>query len=287
MSVVKREIKPIDLGIAEMRPRRAVTGAIIFEIAGHDASSKASRLAEKMAGALRDFPAKITVPRKMAELRVTGLEDSITPEVAAVIAAAGGGYQAAEVSVGVTRATPRGLDSLWLRCPLTAARKIGGGGSGGGRDGPGGKLHIGWSAVSISPLPTRQLQCYKCLGTGHVRQDCPSAVDRSDRWYRCRMEGHRARDCLARVLKCPVCADLGLPASHRLASPACTPPALRLRTVQEIRPSPDEGGDAMASKGTKPLRGPMEAKRNKEQVDRDDREGNGPERAMATEPSPT
>jgi hypothetical protein len=91
MSVVKREIKPIDLGIAEMRPRRAVTGAIIFEIAGHDASSKASRLAEKMAGALRDFPAKITVPRKMAELRVTGLEDSITPEVAAVIAAAGGG----------------------------------------------------------------------------------------------------------------------------------------------------------------------------------------------------
>jgi hypothetical protein len=90
MSVVKREIKPIDLGIAEMRPRRAVTGAIIFEIAGHDASSKASRLAEKMAGALRDFPAKITVPRKMAELRVTGLDDSITPEVALVIAAAGG-----------------------------------------------------------------------------------------------------------------------------------------------------------------------------------------------------
>jgi hypothetical protein len=57
MSVVRREIKPIDLGIAEMRPRRAVTGALIFEIAGHDASSKASRLAEKMAGALRDFPA--------------------------------------------------------------------------------------------------------------------------------------------------------------------------------------------------------------------------------------
>jgi hypothetical protein len=78
MSVVRREIKLPDLVIAEVNPRSAVTGAFIFEIAGQDASSKASRLAEKMAGALRDFPAKITVPRKTAELMVTGLEDSIT-----------------------------------------------------------------------------------------------------------------------------------------------------------------------------------------------------------------
>jgi hypothetical protein len=284
--VVRREIKLTDLGIAEMRPRRAVTGALIFEIAGQDASSKASRLAEKMAGALRD-PAKVTVPRKMAQLRATGLEDLITLEEVVAAVAEAGGCQAAEVSLGVIRAAPRSLGSVWVRCPLTAARKIGGSSSG-GRDAPGGKLYIGWSAArGVSPLPARQLQCYKCLETGHVRRDCPLAVDRSDRCYRCGMEGHRARDCLARVPKCPVCADLGLPASHRLGSPACTPPARRGRTVQEIRPAPDEGGDATASKETKPLTGPTEARRDKEEAGRDDHEGNGPEEAMETEPSST
>jgi hypothetical protein len=166
MSVVRREIKLSDLGISEIRPRRAVTGGLIFEIAGQDASSKASRLAEKMAGALRDIPAKVTVPRKTAELRVTGLEDSITPEEVAVTVAEAGNCQTAEVSVGVIRAAPRGLDSVWLRCPLTAARKIGGS-SGGGRDTPpGGNFHIRWSAARVSPLPARQLQMLQVLGDG-------------------------------------------------------------------------------------------------------------------------
>jgi hypothetical protein len=68
----------------------------------------------------------------------------------------------------------------------------------------------------VSPLPARQLQCYKCLEKGHVHQDCPSAIDRSDCCYRRGMEGHREKDYLARVPKCPLCADLGLPPSHRL-----------------------------------------------------------------------
>jgi hypothetical protein len=103
------------------------------------------------------------------------------------------------------------------------------------------------------------------------------------------MEGHRARDCLARVPKCPVCADLGLSAPHRLGSPACKPPACRGGgTVQEIRPAFDEGDDATASKETKPLTGPTEARRDKEEIGRDDREGNSPEEeVMETEPSPT
>jgi hypothetical protein len=120
-----------------------------------------------------------------------------------------------------------------------------------------------------------------------VHRDCPSAIDRSDRCYRRGMEGHREKDCLARVPKCPLCADLGLPPSHRLRSPACKPPARRGRTVQEIRPAPDEGGDATVSKGTKPLTGPTVTRRDKEEVGRVDREGNGPEEALETEPSPT
>jgi hypothetical protein len=153
MSVVRRAIKLSELGIAEVRARKAVAGALIFEIAGQDASSKASRLAERMARDLRDFPAKVIVPRRNAELRVTGLEDSIiSVEVAATVAEAGH-YQAAVVSVGVISAAPRGLVSVWLRYPLTAARKIGGSSGGRGDTPPGGKLHIGWSAARISHLP--------------------------------------------------------------------------------------------------------------------------------------
>jgi hypothetical protein len=142
-------------------------------------------------------------------------------------------------------------------------------------------------SARVSPFPACQLQCCKCLETGHVRRHCPSAVDRSDRCYRCGMEGHRARDCLARVPKSPVCVDLGLPASHRLGSPACEPPARKGKTVQEVRAAPDEGGDTIASKETKPLTGPTEARRDTEEVGRDHRVWNGPEETIKTEPSPT
>jgi hypothetical protein len=74
-----------------------------------------------------------------------------------------------------------------------------------------------------------------------VRRHCSSAGDRSDCCYRCGIEGNRTRDCLVRVPKCPLCADLGLPASHRMGSPECKPSASRRRAVQETRPAPDEG----------------------------------------------
>jgi hypothetical protein len=57
MSMVRREIKRSDLDIAKVRPRRAVTGALIFEIADQDVGRKASLLAERMAIVLRDSPA--------------------------------------------------------------------------------------------------------------------------------------------------------------------------------------------------------------------------------------
>ncbi|XP_033199997.1 uncharacterized protein LOC117162245 [Bombus vancouverensis nearcticus] len=112
MSVVKREVKLSELDITELRARRATTRALLFEIPGQDARSKASRLARRMAATLKDLPAKVTVPRRKAEIRVTGLEDSVTPgEVAAAVAEAGGCH-ADEVNVGVIRSAPRGLGSV-------------------------------------------------------------------------------------------------------------------------------------------------------------------------------
>ena len=77
MSVVRREVKLSELDIKELRFWKAITGASLFEISGQDARSKASRLAERMVATLKDLPATVTVPRRTAELRMTGLEDPI------------------------------------------------------------------------------------------------------------------------------------------------------------------------------------------------------------------
>jgi hypothetical protein len=168
-----------------------------------------------MAGALGVFPAKVTVLRKMAESRVIGLEDSITPEEVAAAVAVTEGCQNTEVSVGVIRTAHRGLGSVWLRCPLTAARKLGSSSDGGKRF----RRQAPHRVISGEghPHPALQHQCHTCLETGHMRRDCPSTVDRLDSCNRCSMEGHSVRDCLARVPKRPICVDLGLPASHRLS----------------------------------------------------------------------
>ncbi|XP_050493834.1 uncharacterized protein LOC126875153 [Bombus huntii] len=234
MSVVKREVKFYELDITELRPRRAITGALLFEIPGQDARSEASRLAERMAATLKDLPAKVTVRRRTAELRVTGLEDSVTPEEVAAAVAEAGDCQADKVNVGVIRSAPRGLESVWLRCPLTAARKISRG-------------RGAWSRVT-------------CAGIAHRR---PTG---------------------ALVPMCPVCADLGMPASHHMGSPACKPPARKRRTAQEAKTISGNGGDAAKRKETiPPSTDPMRDRREDREGGHNEGKGNGPEEAMETD----
>ena len=121
---------------------------------------------------MKDLTAKVTVPRWTAELRMTGLEDSVTREEVVAAVAEAGGCRADKVNVGAIRSALRSLESVWLRCPLTVVRKI----SGRGDVRPGGKINIGWTAARVSPFPARQLQCFRCMESGHVRRDCTSTV---------------------------------------------------------------------------------------------------------------
>ena len=61
MSIVRSEIKLSELDIKELRLRKAITGAMLFEISGQDAGSKASRLAERMGATLKELSAKVTM----------------------------------------------------------------------------------------------------------------------------------------------------------------------------------------------------------------------------------
>jgi hypothetical protein len=127
MSLATRAINLSDVDIEVVKPRKAVTGALLLETLHprrEDADRKASRLPERMAEVLYDYPVKVAVPRMTAELRVSGLEDSVTLEELVTAVAKAGCCCAEEVNFDVIRTTPRHLGSVWIRCPLTAARKI-------------------------------------------------------------------------------------------------------------------------------------------------------------------
>ena len=72
MSIAMRETKLSEFDIKEPRLRKAVTGAMLFEISGQDAGSEASRLAERMAATLKELPVMVTMPRRTAKLTMTG-----------------------------------------------------------------------------------------------------------------------------------------------------------------------------------------------------------------------
>jgi hypothetical protein len=218
----REQINLSDLGIPHVQPRRAITGGLILEIPDDEGGYKASMLGERMAEVLQGFPIKVSVPRKTAEMKLTRLDDSVTPDEVVAAVAQAGNCGMDEVTAGELQRTPWGVSSLWLRCPLAAARKICE-----PDDDDVAKsmmIVIGWSAAKIHPLPKRRLRCFKCLKLGHVRQECKSTVDRSDRCYRCGKVGHQARGCLSQKPCCPLCADLGVPATHRMGSRACKPP---------------------------------------------------------------
>ncbi|XP_025163575.1 uncharacterized protein LOC112590637 [Harpegnathos saltator] len=132
----------------------------------------------------------------MGEIRIRGLEVSTSEEEAAQRVAQAGGCRVAEVQTGVIRTTPSGYRSLWMRCPLAAAKKVA----------EKGTLSLGWTQVKVELLESRPLQCYRCLERGHVQQNCSNKVDRRNICYRCGETDHLARSCT----KAARCADKGM-----------------------------------------------------------------------------
>jgi hypothetical protein len=124
--------------------------------------------------------------------------------------------------VGEIRATRSGIEA-YVKCPVAGARKLA----------QAGNVALGWSTARVIAIPKRPLQskrplqCYKCLELRDVRATCVSTAKRGHLCYRCGGSGHRARECPASAPRCPLCESLGVPANHRMAGTACTPPKTR------------------------------------------------------------
>ncbi|XP_026830953.1 actin cytoskeleton-regulatory complex protein PAN1-like [Ooceraea biroi] len=214
---VEKAQKGVDidaLGIAAPRVRRALTGALIYEIPGPESATKADELASRLEKVFEGSGVRVTRPLKKAELRVRRLDDAATAESVARAVAAAGGCDPRDIEVGLIQRSPDGLGTSWIRLPAQA----------GGKVADLGRIRVGWAWAPITVLEPRPLMCYRCLAKGHVQATCPSREDRRDLCYRCGAAGHRARGCAADP-KCPLCTGLGRRADHRLGSAACAPPS--------------------------------------------------------------
>ncbi|KAL0882560.1 hypothetical protein ABMA27_001014 [Loxostege sticticalis] len=201
-----------ELGIEGIRFRRAKAGGKLLEIPGSANDARADALAARLREVLPEGQVKVTRPMVMVDVRLSGLDDSVTREEVAAAAATKGGCAAEAVRVGEIRQSNTGMGTVVIKVPITAAKLL-----------VRGRLLVGWVSARVDLLERRALRCYRCLEPGHCRAQCKSGVDRSDHCHRCGKPGHLARDCSA-APHCPICADAGKPAGHKVGSKNCSPP---------------------------------------------------------------
>ncbi|KMQ86989.1 reverse transcriptase, partial [Lasius niger] len=199
MQTVKGEIKLSDYQITSLRPKRTVTGGILYEVPGTDSAEKADKLAVALKALLEPRGLRVTRPVKRAELRVFGLDDATTPEDVVQAVAEVGGCLTGDIKIGKINQSPVGrLGLIWVQCPASAAKKVVGSSP----------IPIGWIRARVEALEARPLQCFRCLGVGHTRAQCKEEVDRSGLCYRCGQPGHKAAECSAES-QCPHCKEIG------------------------------------------------------------------------------
>ncbi|XP_075983197.1 uncharacterized protein LOC142981284 [Anticarsia gemmatalis] len=156
----KAKINLADLGIGpnDVRFRVAATGARMFELPGASGAEKADAFASKLREVLEEDIVRVSRPTKTAELRITGLDDSASPEEIKAALSRAGECPADSVRLGQIRLGPHGGGSIWACCPVAAAKKL--------VDGR--RLLIGWVSARVELLPPRERRCYRCLEGGHV-----------------------------------------------------------------------------------------------------------------------
>ena len=205
----KEKVSLEDLGITDVRFRVASTGSRILELPGSSNGDKADALAQQLRGVLDGNIVSVTRPTMCAEMRISGLDDSVTSEEVAVAVSRAGGCEVEAVKVGEVRQGRNGMGTTWVRCPVLAAKKV-----------SGGRLLVGFVSARVQLLQRRVQRCFRCHEVGHMAAKCTCEVDRSNHCFRCGSPGHKKDQCSADP-HCPVCEAAHRPARHMLGGAAC------------------------------------------------------------------
>lgn len=152
-------------------------------------------------------------PTIMGELRLFGLDDSISKDEVKEAIAAKGNCKFIEINTGGIGKMRNGSGMVWIKCPLTAAILLS----------KMEKIRIGWSSIRIEMLGPCEKQCFYCWKYGHLKYNCKSEIDRTGqhRCYRCGSSGHKAKEC-TREVQCVICKENNKNWRHRMGSIACS-----------------------------------------------------------------
>lgn len=209
LTKVKQKVPLEEIGIERMTTRRTVNGGRIFEIPGSNAAGKADLFARHIKEVL-GAEARVGRPFVKGEIRIIGLDDSVTQEEVALRVSQLGSCDRTSIKVGAIRIMRNGMGAAWVQCPLTAANKVAGLK----------KIQIGLTVAKVELLAARPIQCYKCWEYGHTRLKCESSRDLAGACFRCGGRGHPASSCMAPA-KCPLCELDNVAHNHRFGSLLC------------------------------------------------------------------
>lgn len=127
-SALTRVKSAVDLGALNIDTdiRYSIGGGLLIEVLNKEGGSeKADLLLGRMLAVLGEGSG-VRVPRpvKLAEMRVSELEGSVTPAAVAKAVAEVGGCSVGEIRTGSFRRAPSGFGSIWVRLPMSAALKV-------------------------------------------------------------------------------------------------------------------------------------------------------------------
>ncbi|CAL1672186.1 unnamed protein product [Lasius platythorax] len=202
-----------------------MTGGLLLQIHSQDNQSKAEKLTNQLQNLFANNKSdKVHKPQQMAELRILDIDDTITCKDIARTVAETGGCRMTDVRTGPIRIAGRGMGTVWVRCPLTAANKLA----------EMKKVKVGWFSARVEMLPGRRLHCFRCLRPGHAKGQCTAQEDFTNRCYNCSKTGHKIQVCTYKPF-CILCNEVGMQADHCPGSRICeAPPLPRRRLCQEL-----------------------------------------------------
>lgn len=156
MVMAKDSISLKEIGISNMRIRRAATGGLIFEVTGEDQARKADELADQLKEVFTRAEKNVVInrPVKRSEIIISGLDDSIVYEdiERALATISGDSYN--NIKIETIRTARDGLGAVWVSCPTTIAARIT----------VDNQIRIGWTWARINLLKKRPLKYFKCTG---------------------------------------------------------------------------------------------------------------------------